>query len=248
MRLGSDAAHHAYQRRYYAHTERVAGRMSPVSTRYVLRHLDRALEALAVPPPARLLEVGAGMGRFSLRLAERGYRVTAVDLSPELLERLQQSSRGLATGRGSVATVCCDASEVATEAPGPYDAAVGFFFLHHLPALPSLARGLARVLTPGARVAFCEPNAFNPAFYLQVLLTPGMTWAGEKGIARMRPGVLLPAFAEAGFEDLTLERYGLFPPALANRRPGAAVEEVLELLPPLGPVLAFQILSGTYRG
>jgi SAM-dependent methyltransferase len=222
--------------------------MSPVSTRYVLRHLDHLLEALAVPPPARLLEVGAGMGRFSLRLAERGYRVTAVDLSPDLLERLQENARGIATGRGSVAAICCNASEVAAEAPGPYDAAAGFFFLHHLPSVRSLARGVARVLAPGARVAFCEPNAFNPAFYLQVLLTPGMTWEGEKGIARMRPGVLLPAFAEAGFEDLAIERYGLFPPALANRRAGAAVEELLERLPPLAPVLAFQVLSGTFRG
>lgn len=206
------------------------------------------MEALGVAPPARVLEVGAGMGRFSLLLAERGYRVTALDLLPDLLERLRENRQRLGTGRGSVTAVCGDAAEVASVAAGPFDAAAGFFFLHHLPSVRALARGLSRVLAPGARAAFCEPNAFNPAFYLQVLLTPGMRWAGEKGIAKMRPGVLLPAFEEAGFEDVAIDRYGLFPPALANRRAGAALEGVLERLPPLEPVLAFQVVSGTYRG
>lgn len=251
MPLPSEA-HHDYQRRYYARTGRVESRMSPVQTPYVRRHLERVVAALGIAPPARLLEVGAGMGRFSLLLAARGYRVTAVDLSPELLARLRENRDRLGTlassGAGSVDAVCADAAAVADAAPGPYDAAVGFFFLHHLASVAELARGLARVLAPGARVAFCEPNAFNPSFYLQVLLTPGMTWAGERGIARMRPGVLVPALEGAGFVDVRIDRYGLFPPFLHNRRPARVTESILERFRPLRPVLAFQVVSGTYRG
>ena len=243
-----DRDHHEYQRRYYARPERLRSRMAPVRTRYVLRHFDRVHRVLAAPPGARILELGAGLGRFSLLLAERGYRVTAVDLSPDLLERLRRERERRGLDRARLETVCCDAAEVARHADGPYDAAVGFFFLHHLPSVATLARGIAPVLAPGARLAFCEPNAFNPSFYLQVLLTPGMTWRGDRGIARMRPGVLLPAFAEAGFDDLAIERYGLFPPALANRRPFAALEEGLERIPLLRPVLAFQVLSGRFGG
>src|SRR2546422_2084037 len=37
------------------------------------------------PAPARILDIGGGPGRYSIWLAERGYRVTLADLSPELL-------------------------------------------------------------------------------------------------------------------------------------------------------------------
>lgn len=235
--------HNAYQRAYFAQPERTLGRMAPGRSRYVLRHLERVVDALRLPEGGRLLELGAGMGRFSLPLAERGYRVTAVDLSAELLGELSASDP-----EGRVETVCCDACAVDREAPGPFDAAAGFFFLHHLAALAPLARSLARVLVPGARVAFAEPNAFNPSFYAQILFTPGMTWRGDGGVARMRPGVLGPAFREAGFTDVRIGRYGLFPPALANTRPGARIEEALERLAPLRPVLAFQVFSATYDG
>ena len=43
------------------------------------------LVAAAVPPPASLLELGCGTGRVTRQLLERGYAVTAVDESPEML-------------------------------------------------------------------------------------------------------------------------------------------------------------------
>ncbi len=237
------ADHNAYQRSYFARPERTLARMGPVESRYVLRHLDRVVDTLALPAGARILELGAGMGRFSLPLARRGFRVTAVDLSAQLLAAL-----AAADPEGRVETLCWDACAVDRAAAGPFDGAAGFFFLHHLSDLGALAASLARVLAPGARVAFAEPNAFNPSFYAQIVLTPGMTWRGDRGVARMRPGVLRPAFEAAGFGDFRIDRYGLFPPVLANTRAGARIEGALERLRPLGPVLAFQTLSASFRG
>ncbi|MER6345638.1 class I SAM-dependent methyltransferase [Streptomyces sp. NPDC001595] len=45
--------------------------------------------ASAVPAGARILELGSGVGRMTHPLLERGYRVTAVDESPEMLERVR---------------------------------------------------------------------------------------------------------------------------------------------------------------
>ncbi|WP_433365488.1 class I SAM-dependent methyltransferase [Actinoplanes sp. CA-142083] len=45
--------------------------------------------AAASPPPATLLELGCGTGRVSGPLAELGYRVTAVDESPEMLAAVE---------------------------------------------------------------------------------------------------------------------------------------------------------------
>ncbi|MFN8074820.1 MAG: methyltransferase domain-containing protein [Kineosporiaceae bacterium] len=42
-----------------------------------------------VEPGARVLELAVGTGRVALRLAERGFDVTGVDLSPEMLDALR---------------------------------------------------------------------------------------------------------------------------------------------------------------
>ncbi|MDQ3886342.1 MAG: methyltransferase domain-containing protein, partial [Actinomycetota bacterium] len=47
------------------------------------------LARLMPAPPARILDVGAGTGFLSLIAARLGHRVTAVDLSAEMLNRLQ---------------------------------------------------------------------------------------------------------------------------------------------------------------
>jgi SAM-dependent methyltransferase len=43
------------------------------------------LVAAGQPPPARVLELGCGAGRITRQLLARGYSVTAVDESPEML-------------------------------------------------------------------------------------------------------------------------------------------------------------------
>lgn len=45
--------------------------------------------AAAVPAGARLLELGSGVGRMTHALLDRGFDVTAVDESPEMLERVR---------------------------------------------------------------------------------------------------------------------------------------------------------------
>jgi hypothetical protein len=100
------------------------------------------------------------------------------------------------------------------------------------------------VIRSGGRVAFCEPNAFYPLFYLQILLTPGMSFRGDGGIVRMRPGPVGDALSGAGFVDLSDARYGLFPPAVANTGIGQRYERRLERFPLLRPFLAFRVFSG----
>jgi S-adenosylmethionine-dependent methyltransferase len=45
----------------------------------------RYLEKYLPPPGSSLLEVGAATGRYTLQLAQRGYKVLAIDLSPEMV-------------------------------------------------------------------------------------------------------------------------------------------------------------------
>jgi len=235
------AQHNRYQRDYYE--TRDLPRMAASGSPYVLRHLDRLLSVARLSGDARVLEVGAGLGRYTLPLLERGFAVTALDLSPVLLDRLRAQATGL-----DVRTVACDVADVGEHVEERFSQAVGFFTLHHMLDLDVVMRALAGVLTPGARVAFCEPNGWNPLFYAQILVTPGMTWRGDGGVARMRPRVVLGAMAGAGFRDLGVDRYGLFPPFVFNRRWGRRLEDRLDSVLPVRWLRSFQVFHGTLGG
>jgi SAM-dependent methyltransferase len=58
-------------------------------TRLELSVWAASLRGLLPPPPARVLDAGAGTGFLSLLLAREGYRVTALDLAPGMLAQLR---------------------------------------------------------------------------------------------------------------------------------------------------------------
>lgn len=227
------------QREYFSVPARKYSRMSPVASPYVERHLNATLAGLDLRPGARLLELGAGMGRFSLPLADLGYEVVASDLSPDLLAELRRFDP-----EGKVQAIEADAFLIDRQVEGPFDAVLGFFFLHHLQDFAGVFAAAARVLAPGGVVAFCEPSGLFAPFYLQIALTPGMSLEGERGMTRMRQGPLVAAARAAGLEVLPTRRYGLFPPAIANRSLGRGLEKALEaVLPAWAPLRAFQIFA-----
>jgi SAM-dependent methyltransferase len=59
----------------------------------VLAAWTAALAHLLPPVPARVLDAGAGTGFLSLIAARLGHMVTALDLSPQMLSRLQRVAR-----------------------------------------------------------------------------------------------------------------------------------------------------------
>jgi SAM-dependent methyltransferase len=59
------------------------------------REVSRLIEVLGLPVDARVLDVPCGQGRHAHLLAEAGFRVDGVDLSPELLARARERGTGL---------------------------------------------------------------------------------------------------------------------------------------------------------
>ena len=90
------------------------------------RYLDQYL-----PARGSVLDVGAGTGRYSLQLARRGYAVTAVDLSPALIERSKKhvADEGLET---QVRFVVADARDLTEVAENGFDAVLMMGPLYHL--------------------------------------------------------------------------------------------------------------------
>ena len=84
------------------------------------------LRRLLPPPPAKVLDVGAGTGFLSILLARQGYEVSALDLSAGMLGRLAEKARDAGL---QVKTVHADAGDP----PGGFDAVVQRHLLWTLP-------------------------------------------------------------------------------------------------------------------
>jgi S-adenosylmethionine-dependent methyltransferase len=75
---------------FTGHEERWQARLGKL--RDVVRQelVARQLGAELAPPPVRIIDLGCGQGTQALRLARRGYEVTGVDASAELLARFER--------------------------------------------------------------------------------------------------------------------------------------------------------------
>jgi SAM-dependent methyltransferase len=100
------------------------------------------------PPPARVLEVGAGEGELAAVLADAGYDVVAIDPA----------------GEGDVAAVALLDLD---EPDASFDAALAVVSLHHVEPFEPSCRRLAEVVRPGGTLVvdefdvgrFDEPSA-----------------------------------------------------------------------------------------
>ncbi|MEU6004767.1 class I SAM-dependent methyltransferase [Streptomyces sp. NPDC047453] len=101
----------------------------------------------------RALDLGCGPGRNALHLAERGFEVDAVDLSPQAIAWARERARE--TG-AEVRFLCQDAfGSAGSPLIGPYDLVYDSGCFHHLPPhrrISHLAL-LDRVLAPGGHLA-----------------------------------------------------------------------------------------------
>lgn len=126
------------------------------------------IDALA-PPGARILEVGAGTGRFTLALAKRAAQVVAVDLSPAMLAVLD--AKAGAAGLTRIQTRVGDLHQLALhpqEGQPGFDLVCSFSVLEYAPDLAAAVAGMARNLRPGGWLWLTTAHAGLPRLIGQI--------------------------------------------------------------------------------
>lgn len=127
-----------------------------VFTKNTLKEVDFLLGELGLAPGASVLDVGCGTGRHSIELARRGYSITGLDLSSEMLVRAAAAAK---TAAVHVEWIHSDATSFSL--PNKYDAAIclceGSFGLLSQTDDPiaqplSILCNISRSLKPQARV------------------------------------------------------------------------------------------------
>jgi SAM-dependent methyltransferase len=122
----------------------------PAGTAYPLEY---AFHLLGDIRERRVLDLGCGSGENSLLLALQGARLSAIDISADLLALAR---RRLAVNQAPEAELLVASAHDLPFADASFDAVLGIAILHHLD-LAIVAREVARVLKPGGRAVFKEP-------------------------------------------------------------------------------------------
>jgi SAM-dependent methyltransferase len=209
-----------------------------------LHHLKifaELLEHFRLRPGSRVLEVGAGFGRYTRVLRSFGLAVLACEPDLKMLAQLEQKFAG-------DPLVSCKAlsAEDLVEAEIDCDAVCGFHVLHHLGeaglrGIAAIARRQCETRAGFKGWFFLEPNNLNPLYPLQIALTPGMRFSEEKGIWQTDYERQL---GSADGKSPCLGRIGLFPPrGIFSRLPARITGWQTSLKPRRAPWSLYRIFG-----
>ena len=172
---------------------------------------DTMIDLAGIVPGSRVLDVAAGAGEQTLRIARRigpSGRVLATDIAPDLLARA--AADAAEEGLGNVDTLELDGEATDTLEPGRFDAVVSRVGLIYFPDQQRALRGMRAALRDGGRVASVvysgpEANAFFsvPVGIIRTRAQLPPPTPGQPGPFSLGgPGVLAGALTTAGFEDV----------------------------------------------
>ena len=124
-------------------------------------------------PASRVLDVGAGPGRYAIELAKHGHRVYVGDLSPEQVRLAREKIKESGVSAHIEAVQVLDVRDLGHLSDASFDAVLALGPFYHLQTYnerKQAAEEIARLLKPGG-VAFA---AFipRPAFMTAALLEP----------------------------------------------------------------------------
>ena len=134
-------------------------------THHTVAEVDFLLDVLGLPAGAAIADVGCGTGRHAIELATRGYRVTGIDISAQMLLQAMRKARA-----ANVEVEWRHADAAASIPRGPFDAALclcgSAFTMADFAAEPAthdaaILRNIAAALHPEAPFVLTTPNGYR---------------------------------------------------------------------------------------
>lgn len=155
-----------------------------------------------------VIDFGAGSGRITIPLLQKGYFVDAVDLSNQSLNNIAAIAKKLKLSKLKTSQSFPPQQKV--------QAIVGADILHHV-VLDDVLPQMYKALEKGGVVSFSEPCAWNPTWH--VYLRIASDWEVEKRMIYCSYFNLKKTFESYGFKDVQLRGLGILPRPFFNWSP-----------------------------
>jgi len=195
-----------------------AGLYDRVRPGYPAQLFDDLAELAGTGPGCRLLEIGPGTGKATVELARRGYRITAVELGPNLAAVATRNLAALRDARersgedNPEAEVVVSAFETWPLPDERFDVILAATAYHWLDPAVRMAK-VADALRPGGVLAVVETHHVaggDESFFVQV------QDCYERWDPTTTPGYRQPAVTEVA-QAADTDHSGLFEPAVFRR-------------------------------
>jgi ubiquinone/menaquinone biosynthesis C-methylase UbiE len=119
-----------------------------------------AVESLGALHDKHILDLGCGPGESSIYLVNQGARVTAIDISPGMIQVGRELAKRFEIGEDRLTFIKMSAENLEFE-DGAFDLLFGSNVMHHCNT-EKVSREVSRVLKPGGRAVFIDPLGYNP--------------------------------------------------------------------------------------
>lgn len=140
---------------------------------------------------SKLLDIGCGLGESSTFFALRGADVTAIDISPEMLDLAEMVARRHGT---TITKVIASATDLSSFEANSFDVVYGANMLHHVD-IEMCLHEVYRVLRPGGIALFWDPVLYNPAIKIYRRMAAGVRTPDEHPLTRSDLNLMKGVFA-----------------------------------------------------
>ena len=220
--------------------ERIWGWSTPAGQLRARRRAQLITKAAHLGPGLKVLEIGCGTGFFTELFVQSGCHILAVDISADLLTLAQKRN----IPSSSVTFMQMPFEHIPDLES--FDAVIGSSILHHLDIHQACAKILA-LLKPGGKIAFAEPNLFNPQVYLERRFShwPVFSYTSPDETAFKR-GRLANVLQKTGFINIEIKPFDWLHPSTPSKLIPliSSIGRILERVPFLRELSGSLIISG----
>jgi 2-polyprenyl-3-methyl-5-hydroxy-6-metoxy-1,4-benzoquinol methylase len=219
--------------------EETWGWSSPAGTLRAKRRACFYREMGEIEKDLKVLELGCGTGIFTEEIAKSGASITAIDISEEFLSiaRKKVPLKYVTFKNTSAEDMDFD--------DDTFDAVYGSSVLHHLHINTAL-KEIRRVLKPGGRLVFTEPNLLNPQVMLMFKLKAMKKRFGvspdEMAFTRF---FIKRKLVEHFFSEIIVINFDFLHPATPKAfiRPLSRLTELIERIPVINEISGSLLIS-----
>ncbi|PWW39244.1 3-demethylubiquinone-9 3-methyltransferase [Idiomarina loihiensis] len=152
-----------------------------------------------------VLDVGCGGGLLSEAMAERGAKVTGIDLAEQSLKVARLHA--LESGR-EIDYQCIAIETLAEQQPESFDVVTCLEMLEHVPDPDAIVRACTKALKPGGHIFFSTLNRNVKSWLLGIVVAEHVLGWVPKGTHQhqrfIKPSELLRMTDAAGLEDIAI--------------------------------------------